>query len=140
MRVANWAQAAIPRQDAGPSGPLVPDPVAPAAGSTVIRRASWARSARMKIAAAKVIVTCPGRNFVTLKIITDQGVYGIGDGLPGHGQRIGDTDQGTSETGGDLAVPDHLLDRRRQVEEADRVGDMRATAAHHPRTNNFLAK
>ena len=33
----------------------------------------------MKIQAAKVIVTCPGRNFVTLKIITDQGVYGIGD-------------------------------------------------------------
>src|ERR1700758_2836639 len=33
----------------------------------------------MRIQAAKVIVTCPGRNFVTLKIITDQGVYGIGD-------------------------------------------------------------
>jgi mannonate dehydratase len=33
----------------------------------------------MKIVAAKVIVTCPGRNFVTLKITTDQGVYGIGD-------------------------------------------------------------
>lgn len=33
----------------------------------------------MKITAAKVIVTCPGRNFVTLKIMTDQGVYGIGD-------------------------------------------------------------
>lgn len=33
----------------------------------------------MKITAAKVIVTCPGRNFVTLKIKTDQGVYGIGD-------------------------------------------------------------
>jgi len=33
----------------------------------------------MKIVSAKVIVTCPGRNFVTLKIETDQGVYGIGD-------------------------------------------------------------
>ncbi|MFN7127913.1 MAG: D-mannonate dehydratase ManD [Brevundimonas sp.] len=33
----------------------------------------------MKIVSAKVIVTCPGRNFVTLKIQTDQGVYGIGD-------------------------------------------------------------
>jgi mannonate dehydratase len=33
----------------------------------------------MKIVDAKVIVTCPGRNFVTLKITTDQGVYGIGD-------------------------------------------------------------
>jgi len=33
----------------------------------------------LKITAARVIVTCPGRNFVTLKIETDQGVYGIGD-------------------------------------------------------------
>lgn len=33
----------------------------------------------MKIIAGKVIVTCPGRNFVTLKLITDEGVYGIGD-------------------------------------------------------------
>jgi mannonate dehydratase len=33
----------------------------------------------MKITAIKVIVTCPGRNFVTLKIETDQGVHGIGD-------------------------------------------------------------
>jgi mannonate dehydratase len=33
----------------------------------------------MKITRAKVIVTCPGRNFVTLKIETDEGVHGIGD-------------------------------------------------------------
>jgi mannonate dehydratase len=33
----------------------------------------------MKIIEAKVIVTCPGRNFVTVKISTDEGVYGIGD-------------------------------------------------------------
>jgi mannonate dehydratase len=33
----------------------------------------------MKIIDAKVIVTCPGRNFVTIKITTDQGLYGIGD-------------------------------------------------------------
>ncbi|MDP3749380.1 MAG: D-galactonate dehydratase family protein [Phenylobacterium sp.] len=33
----------------------------------------------MKIIAARIIVTCPGRNFVTLKIETDQGVHGIGD-------------------------------------------------------------
>jgi len=33
----------------------------------------------MKIVSAKVIVTCPGRNFVTLKILTDDGVYGVGD-------------------------------------------------------------
>ena len=32
-----------------------------------------------RITAARVIVTCPGRNFVTLKIETDEGVYGIGD-------------------------------------------------------------
>jgi L-alanine-DL-glutamate epimerase-like enolase superfamily enzyme len=34
----------------------------------------------VKITSARVIVTCPGRNFVTLEIETDQGVYGIGDG------------------------------------------------------------
>ncbi len=33
----------------------------------------------MKITDAKVFVTCPGRNFVTLKIYTDEGVYGLGD-------------------------------------------------------------
>ncbi len=33
----------------------------------------------MKIKEAKVIITCPGRNFVTLKIITDEGIHGIGD-------------------------------------------------------------
>lgn len=34
----------------------------------------------MKITDAKVFVTCPGRNFVTLKIYTDEGIYGLGDG------------------------------------------------------------
>ena len=33
----------------------------------------------MKITACRVIVCCPGRNFVTLKIETDAGVHGIGD-------------------------------------------------------------
>jgi mannonate dehydratase len=33
----------------------------------------------MKITAAKVIVCCPGRNFVTLKIETDEGLTGLGD-------------------------------------------------------------
>ena len=33
----------------------------------------------MKIRDARVIVTSPGRNFVTLKILTEDGVYGIGD-------------------------------------------------------------
>jgi mannonate dehydratase len=33
----------------------------------------------MKIRDAKVIVTSPGRNFVTLKLITDEGIHGLGD-------------------------------------------------------------
>ena len=33
----------------------------------------------MKISAAKVIVCCPGRNFVTLKLQTDDGLTGLGD-------------------------------------------------------------
>ena len=33
-----------------------------------------------KITDARVVVTCPGRNFVTLKITTADGIYGIGDG------------------------------------------------------------
>ncbi len=32
-----------------------------------------------KITAARVIVTCPGRNFVTLKIETSDGAHGVGD-------------------------------------------------------------
>ena len=27
----------------------------------------------------RVIVSCPGRNFVTLKIVTESGIYGVGD-------------------------------------------------------------
>ena len=33
----------------------------------------------MKITEAKVIITSPGRNFVSLKIFTDEGLYGVGD-------------------------------------------------------------
>jgi len=33
----------------------------------------------MKITNARVNITCPGRNFVTLKIETEAGLYGIGD-------------------------------------------------------------
>ncbi len=33
----------------------------------------------MKITEIKVIVTCPGRNFVTVKIVTDEGIHGVGD-------------------------------------------------------------
>ncbi|TQJ51934.1 D-mannonate dehydratase ManD [Phycicoccus sp. SLBN-51] len=34
----------------------------------------------MKIVAAEVVVTSPGRNFVTLKITTEDGLIGLGDG------------------------------------------------------------
>lgn len=34
----------------------------------------------MKIKDIKVIVASPGRNFVTVKVLTDEGLYGIGDG------------------------------------------------------------
>jgi mannonate dehydratase len=33
----------------------------------------------VKIVDARVVVTCPGRNFVTLKIETDEGLTGVGD-------------------------------------------------------------
>ena len=33
----------------------------------------------MKIVRAKIIVCSPGRNFVTLKVETDEGIYGLGD-------------------------------------------------------------
>ena len=33
----------------------------------------------MKIVDAKVIVCSPGRNFVTLKLIGEDGIYGLGD-------------------------------------------------------------
>jgi mannonate dehydratase len=33
----------------------------------------------VKIIEVRVIVCSPGRNFVTLKIVTDQGIYGVGD-------------------------------------------------------------
>jgi mannonate dehydratase len=49
----------------------------------------------MKITAARVIVCCPGRNFVTLKIETDQGLTGLGD---------------ASLNGRELAVASYLQD------------------------------
>lgn len=33
----------------------------------------------MKIVDAKIIVCCPGRNFVTLKLVTEDGIHGLGD-------------------------------------------------------------
>ena len=33
----------------------------------------------MRIVDARVIVCSPGRNFVTLKLVTEDGLYGLGD-------------------------------------------------------------
>lgn len=33
----------------------------------------------MKIEEIRVMLSCPGRNFVTVKVVTDKGVYGLGD-------------------------------------------------------------
>src|SRR2546423_9592316 len=33
----------------------------------------------MRIVDGKVIICCPGRNFVTLKLVTEDGVHGLGD-------------------------------------------------------------
>ncbi|MDG4798091.1 D-mannonate dehydratase ManD [Micromonospora sp. WMMD1082] len=65
----------------------------------------------MKIADARVIVTCPGRNFVTLKIVTDDGVTGIGD---------------ATLNGRELAVASYLTDHVVPLligREADRIED-----------------
>ena len=43
----------------------------------------------MKITNAYVNITSPGRNFVTLKIETDEGIHGLGDGtLNGREQAV----------------------------------------------------
>lgn len=39
----------------------------------------------MKITAARVIVCCLGRNFVTLKVRVGAGLTGLADGKPRHG-------------------------------------------------------
>ena len=38
---------------------------------------------------ARVIVTCPGRNFVTLRIETRSGIVGVGDATRDHAQSVG---------------------------------------------------
>src|SRR5437870_11720936 len=51
--------------------------------SPSVRQVQYGFTARnekiVKITAAKVFVCCPGRNFVTLKLTTDEGVSGLGD-------------------------------------------------------------
>ena len=34
----------------------------------------------MKITEVRVILTCPTRNYLFVKILTDEGVYGVGEG------------------------------------------------------------
>ncbi len=65
----------------------------------------------MKIVDTKVIVTCPGRNFVTLKLITDDGVTGVGD---------------ATLNGRELAVASYLRDHVCPLligRDAHRIGD-----------------
>ena len=52
------------------------------------------------------------------------------DGTPGQGQGIGQADQRAAMAGRQVAVLDQVLDGRRQVEQAQRVGDVRAALAH----------
>lgn len=46
---------------------------------TLVTPPSAAPSHHARIIDARVVVTCPGRNFVTLKITTESGVHGVGD-------------------------------------------------------------
>ena len=43
------------------------------------RGAEAQKTTSVRITDAKVIITCPGRNFVTLKLFTEDGVTGVGD-------------------------------------------------------------
>src|SRR5579859_1159099 len=42
----------------------------------------------MAITEVRVIVTCPGRNYTLVKIMTEQGVYGVGDGTLNGSERV----------------------------------------------------
>ena len=46
---------------------------------TVQKSHTMTKTTAMPITDARVIVTCPGRNFVTLKIVTADGSFGLGD-------------------------------------------------------------
>src|SRR5260221_6305189 len=66
----------------------------------------------MRIVGGRVITCSPGRNFVTLKIETDEGVYGIGD---------------ATLNGRELAVASYLTDHVIPCligREADRIEDI----------------
>ncbi len=65
-----------------------------------------------RITSARVIVTCPGRNFVTLKIETEDGVTGLGD---------------ATLNGRELAVASYLADHVVPLligRDAQRIEDM----------------
>ena len=66
----------------------------------------------MKIADVRVIVTCPGRNFVTLKITTESGLTGVGD---------------ATLNGRELAVASYLNDHVRPLllgRDASQINDI----------------
>ena len=50
-----------------------------AVGTEGTDKANMGSAHDREIVAAEVIVTCPARNFVTLKIVTRSGITGIGD-------------------------------------------------------------
>ena len=65
----------------------------------------------MKIVDARVIVCCPGRNFVTLKLLTEDGIHGLGD---------------ATLNGRELAVASYLSDHLRPLligRDARRIED-----------------
>src|SRR5436309_15405829 len=45
----------------------------------LLRIGGWPQTKKMKITAAKLIICSPDRHFVTLRIDTDEGIYGLGD-------------------------------------------------------------
>lgn len=66
----------------------------------------------MRITDLRVIVTCPGRNFVLVKLFTDDGLYGVGDG---------------TLNGRELAVAELLREHIRPLligRDADRIEDI----------------
>ena len=71
--VVKWSDHQTNTSAAGPAAAV------PGTCRVGARPVENSRRNAMKITNARVIVTCPGRNFVTLKIETDEGVHGIGD-------------------------------------------------------------
>ena len=71
----------------------------------------------MKIVDAKVFVCSPGRNFVTLKITTDEGVTGLGD---------------ATLNGRELAVASYLTDHVLLIEEVANPDTARRLGLRHP--------